>query len=121
MLIGKTEISNTWIEIGGVVLIAICIIVYLSIHSCSKPITPVAIVNQTQAAMETQFKAQLKDKDVQIADYKNKLVVSQGKYTALVQRYNTLQKEKENVKAPTTNKELRDRFVALGYPPLAVK
>jgi hypothetical protein len=121
MLIGKTEINNKWIGAAGIILVALLVIVYLSIPSCSKSVTPTVVINQAQAAMETQFKAQLKDKDVQIADYKNKLVVSQGKYTALVQRYNALQKEKENVKAPVTNKELRDRFTALGYPPLAVK
>lgn len=121
MLILNREISNKQIGIGAVVLVAILVIVYLSIPSCSKPATPTVVINQAQVAMEKQFAAQLKDKDVQIADYKNKLVVSQGKYTALVQKYNTLQKEKENVKAPVTNKELRDRFVALGYPPLAVK
>lgn len=121
MKIFNTEINNNWIGIAGVILVALLLIAYLSVPSCSKPVTPTAVINQAQAAMETQFKVQLKDKDAQITDYKNKLVVSQGKYAALVRRYNTLQKEKENVKAPVTNKELRDRFVALGYPPLAIK
>jgi predicted sulfurtransferase len=120
MLIGNTEISNTWIGIGAVVLIAIVIIIFLS-WPVKKPIDTTAVMNQAQQQMTAQFTAQIKEKDTLILDYKNKLVVSQGKYTALVQRYNTLQKEKENVKAPVTNKELRDRFVALGYPPLAIK
>lgn len=121
MKIFNTEIDNKWISVAGIILAALLLIAYLSIPSCSKPATPTAVLNTAQAQMTAQFNAQLKDKDAQIADYQNKLVVSQGKYTALVQRYNTLQKEKENVKAPVTNKELRDRFVALGYPPLAVK
>jgi hypothetical protein len=121
MLILNREISNKWIGIGAVVLTAILVIVYLSIPSCSKPVTPAAVINQAQAQMTAQFTAQIKEKDTLILDYKNKLVVSQGKYTALVQRYNDLQKEKINVKPPQTNAELRNRFIALGYPPLAVK
>ena len=121
MKIFNTEINNKWVGIAGIILAAILVIAYLSIHSCSKPVTPTAVINQAQQQMTAQFTAQIKEKDSLILDYKNKLIVSQGKYTALVQRYNDLQKEKINVKPPQTNAELRNRFIALGYPPLAVK
>lgn len=120
VILGK-EISNVWIAIACVIAAGICILIILSIPTCSKPVTPTVVINQAQAAMEKQLKEQIKEKDIVILDYKNKLVVSQGKYNVLVDKYNKLQREKDNVKPPVTNEETRNRFIAAGYPPLPVK
>jgi len=104
-----------------VIGLLVLIMLYLWLQPGVKPDNSQQIINDLKATMEKQYAGQLKEKEVQITDYKNRLVVSEGKYKVLVKRYNDLQKEKENVKPPTTNAELRDRFTALGYPPLPVK
>ncbi len=97
-------------------------LVVISIPSCSKPpVTPQQTINEVKAELEKQYTAQLKDKEATIRDYQSRLTVSYDKYTAMANRYIALQKEKDNVKPPETNREIRSRFVTLGYPPLAAK
>jgi len=55
-------------------------------------------------------------KEQEISKLKGELVTSEKKYSSLMTRYNQLEKEKGDVKKPTTDKELRARFNALGYP-----
>ena len=116
----KVEPRTGWLLIVLAVT-AIAAILFFSIGGTKKPLPAAAVLNTAQAQMETQFKNQLKKKDVQIKDYKSRLVVSEGKYATLVQKYKDLQKEKENVKAPTSNTETRNRFIALDFVPLPAK
>jgi type IV pilus biogenesis protein CpaD/CtpE len=115
----KVKPRTGWLLIV-LAVVTVAAILFLSSGS-KKPIPAVAVLKTAQQQMEIQFKNQLKEKDVQIKDYKSRLVVSESKYAILVQKYRDLQKEKENVKPPASNAELRDRFIALGYPPLAAK
>lgn len=120
MKIGTVDIDQKWVYLGGIVIVAIILLVFLSWPSL-KPIDTQAIINNTKIELEKQYTAQLKDKDAQIQDAKSRLTVSEGRYSGLVQKLADLQKEKVNVKPPTTNKELRDRFIALGFVPLPAK
>ena len=120
MKIGQTEISNSTVIIAVIALIAIIALVWVAWPS-KAPVSSQATINEVKDQLEAQFNKEIEAKDLQIKDYKSRLVVSDGKYKALVKKYADLQKEKENVKAPVTNAELRDRFVALGYPPLPIK
>lgn len=122
MKIGSYEIENRWLMIAGVVLIGIFIFIFLSIPSCQKkPITPQQTINEVRTELEKQYTAQLNEKDTQITDYKSRLTLSEGKYKVLVSKYVDLERRKNEVKPPVTNNEIRDRFIALGYVPLAVK
>ncbi len=122
MKIGTHEISNIWILIGSAILIALGIFIFLSIPSCDKsPITPQQTIGEVKAELEKQYTAQIKDKETQIRDYQSRLTVSYNKYTEMANRYIALQKEKENVKPPETNAEIRSRFTALGFAPLSAK
>ncbi len=121
------QINKQWIidnkflvGIGTILLIGIIAIIYLSWPS-PKPIDTQQIINNAKIELEKQYVNQLKEKDMQIFDGKSRLVISESKYKTLVNRYNDLQKEKVNVAPPKTNQELRDRFTALGYPPLPAK
>ncbi len=121
------QINKQWIidnkflvGIGTILLIGIIAIIYLSWPS-PKPIDTQQIINNAKIELEKQYVNQLKEKDMQIFDGKSRLVISESKYKTLVNRYNDLQKEKVNVAPPNTNQELRDRFTALGYPPLPAK
>ena len=116
----KVAPRTGWLLIA-LVGVAIAALLFFSIGGTKKPLPVVAVLNTAQAQMETQFKNQLKEKDVQIKDYKSRLAVSDAKYKTLVQKYNDLQKEKENVKAPTSNTETRNRFIALDFVPLPAK
>ncbi len=122
MKFGTHEIANRWLIAGGSILAGIIVLVVISIPSCSKPpVTPQQTINEVKAELEKQYTAQLKDKEATIRDYQSRLTVSYDKYTAMANRYIALQKEKDNVKPPETNREIRSRFVTLGYPPLAAK
>jgi hypothetical protein len=116
----KVEPRTGWLLIA-LVLVAVAAILFFSIGGSKKPVPMIAVLDTAQKKMEVQFQNQLKAKEAEIKDYKSRRVVSEGKYKALAQKYSALQKEKENVKPPETNTELRDRFTALGYPPLSAK
>jgi hypothetical protein len=120
MLIFNKEISAKWVIIGGVTIVILAILAIISIHK-SPPVTPIATINDTQAILQKQYETQLKDKDTAINDYKSRLTISNEKYTSITNKYISLQKEKDNVKPPETNIEIRNRFVALGYPPISSK
>jgi hypothetical protein len=122
MKIGTYDIDRKRIYLGSAVLIAIIVVVFLSWPK-PKPYSPIPVINAAQTAMELQFKQQLADKDIQIKDAKTRIESSERRYATLVIKYADLQKEKDNVKSPVNNAELRDRFTALGYTPtpLAVK
>jgi predicted PurR-regulated permease PerM len=120
MKIGSYETSNTTVMLVAILVGVLIIFAVMSIPK--KPVvTTIPAINAAQTAMENQFKAQIADRDNQIKDAKARLIVSEGRYSALVIKYIDLQKEKDNVKPPVTNAETRDRFTALGYPPLPVK
>jgi hypothetical protein len=115
--------KTKWMIIGAIILV-IAIILMFSIPS-KKPDNTQEIVNAALATAQAQFDKQLASKDAiikakesLIKDKDSKLVISEAKYNAIVQKYLALQKEKEDVKPPTTGKELRDRFIAAGYAPL---
>ena len=122
MKIGTHEIQNRWLMLISAVLFTGAIFIFLSIPSCEKtPITPQQTINEVKAELEKQYTAQLKEKDIQITNYKSRLTLSEGKYKVLVSKYVDLERRKNEVKPPVTNNEIRDRFTALGFTPLAVK
>jgi hypothetical protein len=116
----KVEPRTGWFLIA-LAVVAVAAILFFSIGGSKKPVPAIAVLDAAQKKMEVQFQNQLKAKEVEIKDYKSRLVASEGKYKALAQKYSALQKEKENVKPPETNAELRDRFNALGYTPVSAK
>jgi len=120
MLVLNKEINIKWIVIGGAVIIGLVIFIIMSIPK-SKPLNPIPTISEAQIALQKQYESQLKDKDATINDYKSRLTVSYEKYTSITNKYLALQKEKENVKVPVTNTEIRNRFIAFGYTPLPVK
>jgi hypothetical protein len=120
MKIGTYEIPNRVI-ILATILIGILVIFAILSYPKKPVVSTIPAINAAQQAMENQFKAQIADREAQIKDAKVRLIVSEGRYSALVIKYVDLQKEKNNVKPPITNAETRDRFTTLGYPPLAAK
>jgi hypothetical protein len=106
---------------GVIVLVAITILAFIFWPKPKLPITPQQTINEMKVELEKQYAAQIAGKEATIRDYQSRLTVSYDKYTAMANRYIALQKEKENVPTPTTNKEIRDRFTALGYPPIPAK
>ena len=120
MLVLNKEIDIKWIVIGGAVIVGLVIFIIMSIPKAN-PTNPIPTINEAQVALQKQYESQLKDKDATINDYKSRLTISYEKYTSITNKYIALQKEKENVKAPVTNTEIRDRFIVLGYTPLPAK
>ena len=122
MKIGQREIQNKWLAIAGVVMIVIVAFIFFSIPSCHKDfITPQATLNEALATAQAPLLKTIEDQKTQIANNQTLIKVSANKYSDLVQKYVDLEKRKNDVKPPTTNAELRDRFIALGYAPLPVK
>ena len=116
----QIEMSRTRCAIVILAVAAAILLMYLSWPN-PKPANVQQIINDTKKEMEVQYVKQIAEKDTALKDLKSRIVVSEGKYKVLVQKYIDLQKEKENVKPPQTSAELRDRFTALGYPPLSAK
>lgn len=122
MKINQELISKyQWQILGVVCLLAIFFFIYLSWPEKPIPIDTQQIINNTKAELTKQYEKHLATKDTEIKDAKAKLYVSESKYKVIVEKYETLKKERENVKPPQTNQELRDRFSTLGYPPLPIK
>ena len=118
--------EHDWKGILCLILIIAGIFIYIFWPKLPPPVNTTQIINDAKAEVTVQFTKQLTDKDmviktkeVLIKDYQSRLSVSMEKYQVLSDRYFKLREEIINVKAPTSDKELRDRFIALGYPPLA--
>lgn len=118
MKIGNYEVDNKWIGVGGIVLLAVIVFIFLSWPSKPPP-TPTVAINEAQAAIIKTQQKMIDEQARGISGYKTKLTISEGRAAAWQKKYLDLQKVKEDVKPPTTNQELRDRFTALGYAPLA--
>ena len=84
------------------------------------PLVDVAkLIEEAKKQVQQQYQQQINGKDTQLKNLKNQLAVSESKYIVLVNKYANLQKEKENVKPAQSNKELVDRFTALGFAPVS--
>uniref|UniRef100_A0A6M3JFD9 Uncharacterized protein n=1 Tax=viral metagenome TaxID=1070528 RepID=A0A6M3JFD9_9ZZZZ len=69
-----------------------------------------------QAKLQKQFQADIKDRDAKIRDLTSRVTVSNGVISSL--RKKMAEVKNEPIKEPPkTNRELRDRFIALGFPP----
>ena len=104
--------------VGALILAAILFFAVLSVRSCTKPVDTVAMLEAAKIEAQKPLLATIAQKEAAVKDYQSRLIVSQNKVAMWADRYAALQQEKENVKPPTTNAELRDRFTALGFPPL---
>ena len=115
-----------WKGILCILLLIGGVFIYIFWPKYPPPVNTTQIINDAKAEVTVQFTKQLTDKDmiiktkeVLIKDYQSRLSVSMEKYQVLSDKYFKLREEIINVKPPTSDKELRDRFIALGYPPLA--
>jgi len=108
------------VAILGAIVLVLILVVYMSWPKLPKQVDTQQILNDALAIAKKPLLAEIENQKKKVADYKSRLYVSDAKYKTLVQKYTELQKEKENVKPPTTDAELRDRFIALGFVPLAV-
>lgn len=127
MKVGGMEVPGKFMGIVAAVILFILVGVYVAWPKIPPPIDTQKIINDTKAEMTKQYEGQLKDKsaiikekDVQLKDYRARLVVSESKYADLKKKYDDLERERLNVQPPKTDKELRDRFIALGYVPAPI-
>jgi hypothetical protein len=118
MKIGQTEV-NVWVPVAVAVII-IGLIAWAAWPKTPPPTGATEVLNNILKKEIAAKEEELAARDVQIKDYKNKLTVSEEKARAWAKKYADLQKEKENVKPPKTDKELRDRYGALGLPPAPI-
>jgi hypothetical protein len=95
-------------------VVAVVALVWLSWWS-PKPADTQALLSDLRAKLTKQFEIDIKDRDAKIKDMTARLTVSDAKYKALSKRLTEVRNE--TIVPPKTNKELRDRFVALGFPP----
>lgn len=139
MKIGETEINQTWIVahkawlvIGSAILIGVLLLVIFSIPSCQKPVvTPQQTINEMKTALEKVYDARIAEKDIankeKDATIKKKedensilrvnVASSIAREKAWSKKYNDLKEAYSHVALPTTDKEMRDRYTAAGFPP----
>jgi hypothetical protein len=115
MKIGQAEV-NVWV-LGAVAVVIVAIIVWVAWPKTPPP-SGTQTINEVKAALEKQYQDQIKDKDGQIQDYKNRLTLSEFRYKGLMDKYVDLERRKRDVKPPVNDADLRERATALGYPPL---
>ncbi len=94
--------------------VALVALVWLSWWS-PKPADTAQLLSELRAKLTAQFERDVKDRDARIKDLSSRLTVSDAKYKALSKRLTEVRNE--IIVPPKTNKELRDRFAALGFPP----
>ena len=114
----QIEMTNSRWGLLSVFVVSLALLIYLSWPSSPKQVDTMAAINEATETIEKQYKGQIAEKERQVTDFKSRLVVSEGKYKLLAQKYQSLQKEKDNVKAPITNQDIRDRLTAAGFTPL---
>lgn len=112
--------KNRWGLVAAFVA-AIALLLYVSWPASPPPNTGRQIVDDGRKALEAQYREQIKEKDEAVKDLRSRLSASESRYQVIVRKFQDLQKEKENVQPPKTNAELRDRFTALGFPPVPGK
>ena len=82
-----------------------------------KPVDTQRMLSELREMLTKQFDQSIKDRDVKIKDLSNRLIVSDGKYKVLIKKQKELRDASAKIELPKTNKELRSRFIALGFPP----
>jgi hypothetical protein len=80
-----------------------------------KPADTQQLLSDLRAKLTKQFEIDINDRDAKIKDMTARLTVSDAKYRVLSKRLTEVRNE--TIVPPKTNKELRDRFVALGFSP----
>ncbi len=117
-LLAKLKSILTSLDVKTVLIaclaVALATLVWLSWWS-PKPADTAQLLNDLREKLTAQFEQDVKDRDVKIRDLSSRLVVSDSKYRTLSKRLTEVRNE--IIVPPKTNKELRDRFVALGFPP----
>jgi len=116
IFIGNWERKDTLICI---VLVLCLVTVLWLVH---RPETPPVNTQQAIAGLRLQLEAQYEKamgaKEAQIKDLASKLSVSEQKYKYLSKKVQEIKNASANIKPPQGLDELRDRFVAVGFPSL---
>jgi hypothetical protein len=76
------------------------------------------IIEDNKALIDKQYEVQLKEKQNEINMINERLIESEKKMKKLSNSLAALKKRSENVQAPKTNQEARQRLIDLGYPPI---
>lgn len=121
---GKTVIfigKAGWEKIVIFILLLVVLVFILWPGPKVKPDNTQQIIAAAQKVLEADFNKKIAAKEGEIRDWKSRYTVSEQKYKVITERYLALKKEKDDVKPPQTNDELRSRFTAMGFPPLPAK
>ena len=73
------------------------------------------LLNKLEIRLTEKHQAEMKVKEAQIKDLSSRVVVSNGVISNLRKKLTEVQNVP--IEPPKTNRELRDRFTALGFPP----
>lgn len=114
----EAGMSNT-VVIGLVVLILILVSNVLVYKYAKTPDTKAMeqAVKIERERLEKDWDVYKSEKEPLIMQKIKTLYDLQQKHGKLLDAINKRAKESESIKAPATNKELRERFTGLGYPP----
>lgn len=114
----EAGMSNTMV-IALVVLILILVSNVLVYKLAKAPDTKAMeqAVKIERERLEKDWDAYKSEKETLLVQKDNALYTLRQKHNKLLDAINKRAKESESIKAPVTNKELRERFTGLGYPP----
>jgi hypothetical protein len=95
-------------------VVAVVSLGWLSWHS-PDPVDVQGLLNKLEARLTEKHQLEIKARDATIKDLSNRVTVSNGVISNLRKKLTEVQNVP--IEPPKTNKELRDRFTALGFPP----
>jgi uncharacterized protein HemX len=116
IFIGNWERKDTLICLA----LALCLVTVLWLGHRSEipPVNTQQAITSLRLQLEAQHKRAMEAKEAQRKDLASRLSVSDQKYKYLSKKVQEIQNASANIKPPQGQVELRDRFAAVGFPPL---
>lgn len=109
-----------WVTVKNTLIVGLSVAVFYLLWVSwwtPKPVDTRQLLADLRAKLTKQYEAEIKARDALNRDLANRLKVSNEKYKALSKKLTEVRNEPAK-EPPKTNKELRDRFTALGFAPL---
>lgn len=98
----------------GCLAVAVIMLGWLSWRS-PKPVDTQGLLAELEQKLTEKHNLEMQERDAKITELTNRVTISDAKYKVLQKKLTEV--KNETIVPPKSNKELRDRFTALGFAP----
>lgn len=117
--IGKYMINDIKIKKKYLYFSVIGFIILLVVSfSFGRTYPTTSIIHKLEKEMTLKYNEIINEKNQQIDILNQRLKISQENYNKLSKSLNELKVKYDNIKEPETIREIKDRFIYLGFPPI---